>query len=81
MNCMEPNHKLETLVKTVTYLLLKAPQELINVDVEIYEQLFAMTEKFKENEEIFESIIWMQSTLLEVNSSEEQHAKAINICS
>ena len=40
-----------------------------------------MTEKFKENEEIFESIIWMLSTLLEVNCSEEQHAKAIHICS
>lgn len=33
MKQMESNYKLETLVKTVTYLLLKAPQELLNIDV------------------------------------------------
>ena len=71
--------KRNALIKTLVYLVLKAPDELCKVDASVFGELFKLAVSLDDNE-ITENILWLQSALLEIKSSEEQHAKAIEIC-
>ena len=71
--------KRNALIKTLVYLVLKAPDELCKVDASVFGELFKLAVSLEDNE-ITENILWLQSALLEIKSSEEQHAKAIEIC-
>ena len=67
------------LIKTMVYLVIRAPQELSKIDSHIFGKLFEVASEIND-EEISENLLWLQTSLLEINSSEEQHLKAIEIC-
>ena len=71
--------KRNALIKTLVYLVLKAPEELSTVDANIFGDLFKLAVELDDNE-VTENILWLQSAILEINSSDEQHQRAIEIC-
>ena len=54
----------------LVYLILKAPDELSNIDPAIFGQFFKLAVDVKD-EQVIENILWLQSALIEINSSEE----------
>ena len=54
----------------MVYLILKAPDELSNIDPAIFGQFFKLAVDVKD-EQVIENILWLQSALIEINSSEE----------
>ena len=68
-----------SLIKTLVYLTLKAPDELSTIDQGIFGQLFRLALEVKD-EQVTENMLWLQSALIEMNSSEEQHLRAIELC-
>ena len=67
------------LTKTMVYLILKAPEELVTVDSAVFGRFFEMAAQ-SADDEIIENILWLQEALIEMNSSEEQRNKAIELC-
>ena len=63
----------------MVYLILKAPEELITVDSTIFGRFFEMASQ-SQDDEVVENILWLQEALIEINSSEEQRNKAIELC-
>ena len=59
-----------SLIKTLVYLILKAPDELANIDPAIFGQFFKLAVDIKDDN-VIENILWLQSALIEIDSSEE----------
>ena len=59
-----------SLIKTLVYLILKAPDELSNIDQAIFGQFFKLAVDIKDDN-VIENILWLQSALIEIDSSEE----------
>jgi hypothetical protein len=74
----EPVKRL-SIIKTMIYLMLRAPEELMTVDTAIFGRFFKLATDIKDDG-VTENILWLQASLVEINSSPEQHLKAIEIC-
>ena len=60
------------LIKTMIYLMLKAPEELSTIDSAIFGQFFKLATVI-DDEEATENILWIQSALIEINFTDDQH--------
>ena len=61
--------KRNALVKTLAYLVLRAPEELCQMDPSIMGNFFALANEI-DDDDIIENILWLQSSLVEINCSE-----------
>eukprot|EP00354_Favella_ehrenbergii_P007713 CAMPEP_0170476992 /NCGR_PEP_ID=MMETSP0123-20130129/18334_1 /TAXON_ID=182087 /ORGANISM="Favella ehrenbergii, Strain Fehren 1" /LENGTH=141 /DNA_ID=CAMNT_0010748439 /DNA_START=147 /DNA_END=572 /DNA_ORIENTATION=- len=71
--------KRNSLFTTLVYLMLKAPQEMVKVDQAFIGAIFALTSDI-DDDDIKENLLWLQSAIIEVNTSDEQHANSIDLC-
>ena len=62
--------KRNALVKTLVYLVLRAPEELSTLDHNIMGNFFALANEINDDD-IKENILWLQKSLVEINCSEE----------
>ena len=63
--------KRNALLTTLIYLMLKAPEELLQVDKNIIQSIFALAELIEGDDDVKENVLWLQSALIEINISEE----------
>jgi hypothetical protein len=63
----------------MVYLILRAPEELMTVDTAIFGSFFELATDI-DDDEVKENILWLQASLVEINSSSEQHQKSVEIC-
>lgn len=71
--------KRSALFTTLVYLMLKAPQEIARVDQALMGTIFSLTKEI-DDDDIRENLLWLQAALIEVNTSDEQHSKAVELC-
>lgn len=67
------------LLKTIIGLVLRSPEELCAHNEQLFQKLFNMINN-QNNQAIVENILWLQSSLLELQISEQQLELAINVC-
>jgi hypothetical protein len=65
----EPVKRL-SIIKTMIYLMLRAPEELMAIDMEHYGKFFELATVLNDAK-VTENILWLQTSLVEVNRSEE----------
>jgi len=65
----EPFKRL-SIIKTMVYLILRAPEELMTVDTAIFGKFFELATDI-DDDEVTENILWLQASLVEINSSNE----------
>lgn len=58
--------------------MIKAPEEFFQVDKDTLSDIFALSREI-DDDEIKENLLWLQSSLIEANFSEEQHDRAIEL--
>ena len=68
-----------SLIKTMVYLILKAPEELATIDSAIFGKFFQLAVDVNDDQ-VIENMLWLQASLIEINSSEDQHMRAIEMC-
>lgn len=71
--------KRATLAKTLIYLILKAPERLCSLEPRLFGKVFEMAIN-QEDPEITENVLWLQSSLIELKSSDEQYQHAVELC-
>ena len=69
-NMDESETKRLSLIKTLVYLVLKAPEELTTVDSTIFGKFFQLAVDINDDQ-VTENILWLQAALIEMNSSDE----------
>ena len=62
--------KRNALFSTLIYLMLKAPEELFTVDKQILAEIFMLATEI-DDDDIKENLLWLQSSLIEINLSVE----------
>ena len=84
--------KIESLDKKIVYIksiiqaVLRIPEHICDHNPEFFGQLFQMAigvdslKHQEEIEDITENVLWLQTTLLELNISESQSSKAVELC-
>ena len=68
-----------SLIKTMVYLILKAPEELCTIDSAIFGKFFQLAVDMNDDQ-VIENMLWLQASLIEINTSEDQHMRAIEMC-
>ena len=71
--------KRNALFSTLVYLMLKAPEEFFQVEKDILGGIFGLAMTI-DDDDIKENLLWLQSSLIEIDFSEDQHEKAIELC-
>lgn len=64
-----------TLLKTIIQLAIKIPEQICDLNVEIFGKLFRFAVEFEDQNDtndIKECVLWLQTTILELNESESQ---------
>ena len=71
-------------IKSIIQSVLRIPEQICDHNPEFFGQLFQMaidipeTAKYRaELEDITENVLWLQTTLLELNLSDSQSSKAV----
>ena len=71
--------KKATLAKTLIYLILRAPERLCSLEPRIFGKIFEMATN-QDDPEITENVLWLQSSLIELKSSDGQYQHAVELC-
>ena len=74
-----------TLIKAFIQIALRVPNIICEKNAEVFGNLFMLAQnveclKEQDRVDIEESILWLQSTLLELRNSDEQMDRAITMC-
>ena len=74
-------------IKSIIQAVLRIPEQICDTNPQFFGQLFNMAVDIKpgsqyraELEDITENVLWLQTTLLELNLSDSQNHKAIQLC-
>ena len=78
-NMQNSRSKRLSLIKTLVYLTLKAPNELCTIDPEVFGLFFNLALEIND-EQVTENMLWLQYAMIEIFSSDEQRSRAIELC-